>query len=100
MLRRIFSNESDSMDINLVNGSDDVDDVSDIEDVNNLHEENEASVDEAQNIQQSSNYNVGDFVIVKFEDKKIAGLITSIFDKSATVDCMEKLSKQWRWPAK
>lgn len=28
------------------------------------------------------------------------GRITSIFDKGTTVDYIEKLSKQWRWPAK
>lgn len=45
-------------------------------------------------------YNVGDFVIVMFENKKFPGRITAIREKGAYVDCIEKKSKSWRWPTK
>ncbi|KAL4131310.1 hypothetical protein QTP88_008642 [Uroleucon formosanum] len=46
------------------------------------------------------NYNVDDFVIVKFDNNMFPGRIIAISVNSATVDCMEKLSKSWRWPTK
>ncbi|XP_022181112.1 jerky protein homolog-like [Myzus persicae] len=93
------SSESDIDGIDtLLSDSDDVDldPDSDSEDVDNL----DLAVAEAEEEQQASNYNVGDFVIVQFENKNFPGRIISIFDKGAKVDCMEKLSKQWRWPSK
>lgn len=48
----------------------------------------------------ADNYNVDDFVIVKFDNKMFPGRIVAISDNSATVDCMEKMSKSWKWPTK
>lgn len=47
-----------------------------------------------------ANYNVDDFVIIKFDKNMFPGRIVAISEKSATVDCMEKLLKSWRWPNK
>lgn len=47
-----------------------------------------------------ANYNVDDFVTVKFGNNMFPGRIVATSEKSATVDCMEKLSKSWRWPTK
>lgn len=93
-----LSSSSESDIDTLLSDSDnvDLDPDSDSEDVDNLDE----AVAEAEEEQQASNYNVGDFVIVQFENKNFPGRIISIFDKGAKVDCMEKLSKQWRWPSK
>jgi len=80
----IFLSHSDDVDLDLD---------TDNEDVDNL----DSAANEAKEEQQASNYNVGDFVIVTFEKKNFPGRITSIFEK---VDCMEKFSKQWKWPQK
>lgn len=89
--------DTDGNDIYLSDSDDvDVDLDCDSEDVDNL----DSSVNEAKEEQQASNYNVGGFIIVTFEKKTFPGRITSIFNKGAKVDCMEKFSKQWKWPVK
>lgn len=65
----------------------DVDLDSDSEDVDNLDQ----AVAEAEEEQQASNYNVGDFVIVQFENKNFPGRIIPIFSKGVKVYYMEKL---------
>lgn len=88
------SSVSDSVDFDLASDSDNLNDGSDSQEVNNL-------VEPEDNIEKTKqNYKVGDFVLVKFQTKQFPGRITQISDKGATVDCIEKLSKQWRWPAK
>jgi len=85
------------MNLDLVSYSDNLDDGSDSEDVDNLVEPDDDLEEPEQN------YKVGDFVLFKFQEKKVSlayQCITQISDKRATLDCMEKLSKQRRWPAK
>lgn len=86
------SDESDIMDLESGSDSDDVDDCEDEDDVEN--------VSDLQDIDETSSYKVNDFVIVKFDKNTFPGRIVLITDKGATVDCMEKLSKSWRWPIK
>lgn len=92
------------MDFDLASDSDNLDDGSDSEDVDNLVEPddvNENVSEDVNNLEEpEQNYKVGDFVLVKFLEKQFPGRITKISNKGPTVDCMEKLSKQWRWPAK
>jgi hypothetical protein len=94
------SDESDIMDF--VDESDSGSEEDSDENVDNLHadevEANEPQAGEPESNQAS--YNVGDFVIVMFENKKFPGRITAIREKGAEVDCMEKRSKSWRWPTK
>jgi len=103
------SSESDDMDFDLASDSDNVDDVSDSEDVDNLVEPDDGSDSEDVNNlvepddkleEPEHNYKVGDFVLVKFLEKQFPGRITKMSNKGPTVACMEKLSKQCRWPAK
>jgi hypothetical protein len=103
------SSESDSIDFDLASDSDNLDDGSDSEDVNNLIEPDDGSdsedvnnlVEPNDNLEEpEQNYKVDDFVLVKFQEKQFPGCITKMFNKGPTMDCMEKLSKQWRWPAK
>lgn len=54
---------------------------SDSQDVDNLDE----AVDEAEEEQQASNYNIGHFVIVQFDNKNFPGRITSIKAPKSTV---------------
>lgn len=89
------NDESDIMDF--VDESDSGSEEDSDENVDNLHAD-EVEADEPESDQAS--YNVGDFVIVLFENKKFPGRITAIREKGAEVDCMEKRSKSWRWPTK
>lgn len=91
------SSESDFVDFDLASDSDNLDDGSDSEDVDNLVEPDDGNdsqdvnnlVEPDDNLEKpDQNYNVGDFVLVKFQEKQFPGRITQISDKGATVDCM------------
>lgn len=45
-------------------------------------------------------YSVDDFVIVLFNGTKYIGQIVEMEDSGASVKCMEKMNKLWRWPAR
>jgi len=90
------SDESLIMDLESGGDSEDVDDCEaddDCEDVGVSKYVGDLDIDKA-------NYNVDDFVIVKFDNNMFPGRIVTISDNSATIDCMEKRSKSWRWPTK
>lgn len=100
--RIVSSSSSDGSDImDLIDRSDSGSEeyTSDDSDGNgdNLHAV-KAVADEPEGDQAS--YNVGDFVLVMFENNRFPDRIIATSDKGTKVDCMEKTSKKWRWPTK
>ncbi|XP_068617399.1 calponin homology domain-containing protein DDB_G0272472-like [Battus philenor] len=57
---------------------------------NNFFNDNDSQIDES--------YDIGDFVLIKWNDAIYPGKITSVSDDAAVVDCMERVIKSWRWP--
>ncbi|GBP47216.1 hypothetical protein EVAR_20218_1 [Eumeta japonica] len=43
-------------------------------------------------------YNIGDHVLIKWDEKVYPGEIMSVFEEGALVKCMKKGTKSWRWP--
>lgn len=62
-----------------------------------------AMVEEVNLVKQKSNSALeqlksGNFVIVVYEDVEYPGKVVTIDEDGATVDCMKKGNKSWRWP--
>jgi len=96
-IQAVSSSSCDESDIMDLESGSDSNDVDDCENVGECEYGDDGNDD---GDLQASNYNVDDFVFVKFDKNTFPGRIVSISDKGATVDCMEKLSKSWQWPTK
>lgn len=47
-----------------------------------------------------SDYCVGDYVIVKYNEGLFPGQVLNVSVQGLTVKCMEKGKKAWKWPSK